>query len=158
MAEDSGFSKYFNNRVGMLIGIVAVIVLAILAYQFILTKKTVVSSQPNTTSKPVYKTTSISEIKEKIKQSNFVYTDFALCRMECRNISKDEVNEILRRGKFASKKSDLNAKPCPSYAFGWSTPAYELVIAVFVVCDDGTKLTTVYPMGSNDPPSCSKCR
>src|SRR5882724_11147033 len=44
------------------------------------------------------------------------YTQHAKCRMECRHISQAEVEEIMQDGKVNYAKSDVNGRPCPSYA------------------------------------------
>src|SRR5689334_23114536 len=44
------------------------------------------------------------------------YTEHAKCRMKCREISQSEVEEIMQDGTINYKKSDVDAKPCPTYA------------------------------------------
>jgi len=164
MAGESGFLSYLLHRFGKIVLVIAVIAVIVLGYKYIVSSKTtteeqpVPKEQPAPSSKPAVRMTSKQEIKDKIMKSNFIYTDHALCRMDCRNISKDDINEILRRGKLSPKISRFNDKPCPSYAYAWSTPSYEMVIAVFVVCENETKLVTAYPLGTEDPPSCATCK
>ncbi len=159
MAGESGFIKYLSHRFGKFVMIVIVLLLSFWAYKYFVQNQTTSrpSEQP-APSKPAVTTTPISEIKAKMMQNEFIYTNQALCRMECRNISKTDINEILRRGKLSPKISKLNDKPCPTYAFAWSTPTYEMVIAVFAVCEEVTKLVTTYPLGTEDPPSCATCK
>ena len=159
MAGESGFIKYLTHRFGKFVLMIAILLLSFLAYKYFVPNQTIPkpSEQP-APSKPAVTTTPIGEIKAKMMQKEFVYTNHALCRMECRNISKDDINEILRRGKLSPKISKLNDKPCPTYAFAWSTPSYQMVIAVFALCEDVTKLVTAYPLGTEDPPSCATCK
>ncbi|MFL5786959.1 MAG: DUF4258 domain-containing protein, partial [Flavisolibacter sp.] len=44
------------------------------------------------------------------------YTHHALCRMDCRHISKNDINEIMEKGIINLNKSNRNASPCPVYA------------------------------------------
>src|SRR5688500_9731327 len=46
-----------------------------------------------------------------------VYTKHARCRMDCRNISEEEVEEILVEGRINHAKSDIRSNPDPKYAF-----------------------------------------
>src|SRR5690349_12592450 len=41
------------------------------------------------------------------------YTQHAKCRMQCRQISQEEVKDIMQNGKINYSKSDVNAHPCP---------------------------------------------
>ncbi len=44
------------------------------------------------------------------------YTRHALCRMDCRKISREDINEIMEKGIINLNKSDRRDKPCPTYA------------------------------------------
>lgn len=70
------------------------------------------------------------------------YTQHAKCRMECRKISQAEVEEIMRDGKVNYKKSDLQDRPCPTYALEGITKDNQRVRIVFAQCDLKTKVVT----------------
>ena len=70
------------------------------------------------------------------------YTEHAKCRMQCRNISQAEVEEIMKDGKINYNKSDVNAKPCPAYAVEGITKDDQRVRIVFGQCDFKTKVIT----------------
>jgi hypothetical protein len=70
------------------------------------------------------------------------YTKHAKCRMECRHISQEEVEQIMRNGEINYKKSDANGRPCPSYALEGTTNDDQRVRIVFGQCDLKTKVIT----------------
>jgi hypothetical protein len=70
------------------------------------------------------------------------YTEHARCRMECRKISRAEVEEIMKGGKINYAKSDVNDRPCPVYALEGVTSDNQRVRIVFAQCDFKTKVVT----------------
>ncbi len=76
-----------------------------------------------------------------------VYTKHAKCRMDCRYISKSEVEDILRNGKVNWRKSDSNDSPCPSYALEGRTKDGQQVRVVFADCNNATKVVTAIDLG-----------
>ena len=71
------------------------------------------------------------------------YTEHAKCRMQCRHISQEEVEEIMQEGKINYNKSDVHARPCPAYALEGITKDNQRVRIVFGQCDLKTKVVTV---------------
>src|SRR5687768_1353288 len=49
------------------------------------------------------------------RTSYLEYSNHAICRMDCRKISRSEVQEIMEQGKINYKKSDLRNSRCPRY-------------------------------------------
>ena len=70
------------------------------------------------------------------------YTEHAKCRMQCRKISQDEVEEIMKEGKVNYAKSDVNDLPCPTYALEGITKDNQRVRVIFAQCDYKTKVVT----------------
>ena len=70
------------------------------------------------------------------------YTEHAKCRMQCRKISQSEVEEIMLEGKINYTKSDVNDRPCPTYALEGITHDNQRVRIVFAQCDFKTKVVT----------------
>ena len=70
------------------------------------------------------------------------YTEHAKCRMQCRKISQAEVEQIMREGKVNYAKSDVNDRPCPTYALEGITKDDQRVRIVFAQCDLKTKVVT----------------
>lgn len=70
------------------------------------------------------------------------YTRHGACRMECRNISKSEVKDILKSGTVNWQKSDEKDAPCPSYALEGNTKDGQQVRIVFADCENETRVIT----------------
>jgi hypothetical protein len=76
--------------------------------------------------------------------SQLYYTKHALCRMDCREISKEDINEIMQKGIINFSKSDRNDKPCPTYALQGETNDGEKLRVIFAQCNEETKVVTCY--------------
>lgn len=76
------------------------------------------------------------------RHAHLVYTRHARCRMGCRHITEEEVEEILEYGEVNTKKSDPNDKPCPSFALEGHTHDGQHLRIVFAPCDHDTKVVT----------------
>ena len=70
------------------------------------------------------------------------YTAHARCRMDCRKISGADIKEIMGEGKINYGKSDLQDKPCPTYALEGYTDDNEHLRVVFAQCNTKTKVVT----------------
>lgn len=72
-----------------------------------------------------------------------VYSRHAACRMDCRRISKAEVEDILQHGKVNYRKSEIGDQPeCRrKYALEGNTQDGQRVRIVFAPC--GKKITVV---------------
>jgi hypothetical protein len=73
-----------------------------------------------------------------------VYTQHALCRMECRQIDKGEIKEIMEKGIINFNKSNQRARPCPTFALQGRTSSGEKLRVVFGQCPTETKVITCY--------------
>ncbi len=82
------------------------------------------------------------------------YTAHAKCRMQCRQISEAEVSEILRSGTINYKKSNLNDKPCPTYAIEGNTNDSQKVRIVFAACKTNTRVVTTIDIGKEHECDC----
>lgn len=72
------------------------------------------------------------------------YTKHALCRMDCRHISKAEIAEIIEKGSINFNKSNRNDRPCPTFALQGRTASGENIRVIFAQCVDETKVVTCY--------------
>lgn len=72
------------------------------------------------------------------------YTRHALCRMDCRHISKEEITEIVDHGAINFNKSNRRATPCPTFALQGRTASGENIRVIFAQCDGQTKVITCY--------------
>jgi hypothetical protein len=77
------------------------------------------------------------------------YTEHAKCRMKCRKVSQSEVEEIMRGGKINYAKSEVKAKPCPTYALEGLTHDNQRVRIVFAQCDFKTKVVTTIDLDTD---------
>ena len=77
------------------------------------------------------------------RRTSFIeYTQHARCRMECRQITEEEVKEIMETGKINYRKTDVHDRPCPTYAVEGVTQDNQHVRIVFAQCDFKTKVVT----------------
>jgi len=76
--------------------------------------------------------------------AHMVYTHHAQCRMDCRHISKEDINEIMLKGSIRLNKTNLYDKPCPTYALEGYTSDHEDIRVIFAQCDTVTKVVTCY--------------
>lgn len=74
------------------------------------------------------------------------YTKHALCRMECRHISKADIQDIMRSGEINYAKTDVNDKPCPTYALQGYTNDGQNLRVIFAQCSNKTKVVTCYDL------------
>jgi hypothetical protein len=64
------------------------------------------------------------------------YSRHAECRMDCRNISKSEVETIMSEGRINYNKSDISNARCPRYALEGKTDDGQRVRIVYVTVID----------------------
>ena len=76
--------------------------------------------------------------------SHLYYTRHALCRMDCRHISKEDINEIMEKGIINFNKSNRRDRPCPTFALQGATSDGEKLRVIFAQCVDETKVVTCY--------------
>ncbi len=96
-----------------------------------------------TTSKPKDPASAVNRNRGFDRRISFIeYTEHAKCRMQCRKISQAEIEEIMRDGKINYAKSDVNDRPCPTYALEGITKDAQRVRIVFAQCDLKTKVVT----------------
>jgi len=70
------------------------------------------------------------------------YTKHAKCRMDCRFISKEEINFIREKGNINYRKSDLKDQPCPTIAKEGRSKDGQMLRIVFAECANETKVVT----------------
>lgn len=75
--------------------------------------------------------------------SQVIFTKHARCRMGCRNISEQEVMDILKNGAINHQKSDLRGSPDPKYAVEGNTADGQRVRMIFAQSPRGVVVVTV---------------
>lgn len=78
------------------------------------------------------------------RPASIIYTKHALCRMDCRHISREEIAEIIDHGSINFNKSNRRAAPCPTFALQGRTAGGENIRVVFAQCSGQTKVITCY--------------
>ena len=76
--------------------------------------------------------------------SRIEYTHHALCRMDCRHISANDIYEIIKKGEVNFLKSDMKDKPCPTFAVQGFTHTGENIRVIFAQCGTVEKVVTCY--------------
>ena len=76
--------------------------------------------------------------------SHLTYTKHALCRMDCRMISKQDIKEIMKKGIINFNRSNRRDRPCPTFALQGETSDGEKLRVIFAECVDETKVVTCY--------------
>lgn len=76
--------------------------------------------------------------------TTLVYTRHARCRMDCRHISQEEVNDIMYKGAINFNRSNRREQPCPTFALQGRTTSGELIRVIFAQCPTETKVITCY--------------
>lgn len=82
------------------------------------------------------------------------YSNHANCRMQCRKISRAEVEEIMKEGRINYNKSDLQNARCPRYAVEGITRDDQRVRIVFAQCNDKTVVVTVIDLETDFSCDC----
>ena len=77
------------------------------------------------------------------RTSYLKYSNHANCRMECRKISKAEVEEIMKDGSINYNKSDIKNARCPRYAVEGVTKDKQRVRIIYAQCNESTTVVTV---------------
>ncbi len=88
------------------------------------------------------------------RTSYLEYSKHASCRMQCRKISKAEVEEIMRDGKINYNKSDIQNARCPRYALEGNTNDDQRVRIVFAQCNEKTVVVTVIDLETDFACDC----
>jgi hypothetical protein len=131
----------------ILIGILLLVLLAVKFYQ----KKEEVTPKPKTnTTKPKDPASTGGRDRGFDRRISYLeYSNHARCRMQCRKISQEEVEEIMQEGKINYTKSDLQNARCPRYAVEGRTHDDQRVRIVYAQCNESTTVVTVIDLGTD---------
>lgn len=88
-----------------------------------------------------------NRVKEQVNKSTFKYSEHAKCILQCKGISEEEVQEVLKTGEVNFSESDTRGVPCPSYAIEGTSHSKKLRVLVTVFERDSTaEITTAINM------------
>ena len=90
-------------------------------------------------------------VLQELRDNELIYTQYGNCSMECANISKEEVQQILINGEVIFNKSEVKKSPCPVYTLEGEANERQLRI-LFASCDKETKVLNVIDLNNN--PTC----
>lgn len=86
-------------------------------------------------------------------------TEHAACRMDCRFVTKNDIETTLFKGTVNFRKSNPDELPCPKYVvdadLGEPRGRKKKIQAVYSACDKETRLVTAIDRGTNWP--CGPC-
>ena len=92
------------------------------------------------------------------RHHKLIFTKHARCRMDCREISENEVEYILANGivnEAKSKEENEEATgSCPTFALEGKTEDGQNVRVVFGACDKITKVITAIDLGQDHACDC----
>ena len=88
-----------------------------------------------------------NRVKEQVNKSTFSFSEHAKCILLCKQISEEEVREVLKNGDVNFSESDTRGVPCPSYAIEGTSHNKKLRVLLTVFERDSTaEITTAINM------------
>lgn len=85
---------------------------------------------------------------------HLIFTKHAHCRMQCRDITPEEVKEILHEGNINYAKSELNDKRGPKYALEGYSNEHQHLRIIFAPESDGMVVVTTIDLDRAWPCQC----
>ena len=82
------------------------------------------------------------------------YTQTALCRMDCENITANDITEVLRKGEINYNRSDLAKKPCAIFTTLGKTKKGIGITLVIAQCGKVVRITNCYRNDGAMPCNC----
>jgi hypothetical protein len=74
------------------------------------------------------------------------YAARAVCQMACRNISKEEIEEIMKKGLINFNRSNRRRHPCPAFALQGRTGSGKSLLVIFAQCPKETTVLTCFTL------------
>ena len=98
--------------------------------------------------------TAASTLQQSMAALPLVLTKHGQCRMDCRNISLEEVRGVLLNGQLNLAKSEPDDQPCPAYAVEGHTDDGQQVRIVFAACERETRVVTAIDLSQEYACDC----
>jgi hypothetical protein len=89
------------------------------------------------------------------RHSPLRFTRHARCRMACRQITVEEVEDILAYGKINTQKSNPLDEPCPTYALEGDSDDGQHLRIVFAPCEDEDSTSVITCIDLDKEWACS---
>ena len=80
---------------------------------------------------------------------------FARCRMQCLDISNDDITRIMRSGVILMNKSNRALRPCPVFSVQARTLKDKYIRVVFEQCRNGTYVVNCYNLEQDTTCDCT---
>lgn len=93
-------------------------------------------------------------ILQKLQKNPLYIGERALCRMNCRNVSKDMVIRVLNTGKINIEKSDQGKEPCDEFLIEGIVDSGRHLSIIFGGCDHETIVLNVFDQDKNFDCKC----
>lgn len=87
--------------------------------------------------------------------TNIILTKHARCRMDCRHINKEEINEIIHTGNVNSSKSRTGSKGDEIYALEGYSNEHQHLRVVVAPENDGLVVITCIDLDKEWPCNCN---
>ena len=124
--------------------LIVLMVVAIVVIKLVKGNDTTSTKPKTTTTNPKDPASSVNRDHGFDRRTSYLkYSNHANCRMECRKISKAEVEEIMKDGSINYNKSDIKNARCPRYAVEGVTKDKQRVRIVYAQCNESTTVVTV---------------
>lgn len=99
------------------------------------------------------------KVKEAFNRTvSLQYAAFALCQLQCKNISKAQVAEVMKKGLIHYNKSNRRRWPCPTYVVQARTENRRNLRVVFEQCDSKTVVLAADDLETKDSCHCAPDR
>jgi hypothetical protein len=86
---------------------------------------------------------------------DFLYTKHGRCRMDCRKISEEEIEEAFYKGEINRRKSDPKGRPCPVEAKEIVTAKdRQKIRVIFGLCTREVRVITAIDLNFDHPCFC----
>ena len=102
-----------------------------------------------------YVPTQQDDINQRLSSKALEYSRHAECRMDCREISKQEVKNAMYAGKYNPAKSQQPDGGCPRFAMEDRTDDGQRIRIIFAACDDKTVVVTAIDLGEDHQCHCN---
>lgn len=86
---------------------------------------------------------------------HLIFTKHARCRMQCRDITAEEIKEILHDGNINYTKSEMNDSRGPKYALEGYSNEHQHLRIIFAPEDDGMVVVTAIDLDKEWPCNCN---
>ena len=124
--------------------LIVLMVVAIVVIKLVKGNDTTSTKSKTTTTNPKDPASSVNRDHGFDRRTSYLkYSNHANCRMECRKISKAEVEEIMKDGTINYNKSDIQNARCPRYAIEGVTKDNQRVRIIYAQCNESTTVVTV---------------